>query len=89
MPAGSTAGPISFVRELFGNVYGCPRGAPGQSSAEGGGIWGILALSNKHFGKFWDLIVNLAIFPQLALPLKPCQKRRNVLASHLLDDHIH
>ena len=39
VPAGSTAGPSSFVRDFFGNGYSCPRGARGvyRGVARGGG----------------------------------------------------
>ncbi len=42
LPAGSAAGPSSFVRDFFGNGAGCPRGhtaglpAGGVPSREGG-----------------------------------------------------
>ncbi len=38
LPAGSTAGPSSFVRDFFGNGLTCPRGARGayRGVARGG-----------------------------------------------------
>ncbi len=38
LPAGSTAGPGSFVRDSFGNGYSCPRGSRGayRGVARGG-----------------------------------------------------